>query len=107
MRGPAIFLPLTQVDRDRRLGGHLQAAGRELAVPHRGVGVAQIEVAAGDEDRQIDDVAGGRFDDVHVAAVRAGGERRRHAHVRRGADAAEHRRVGNRERRRSSESGRP
>ena len=94
IRGPGIRSALEQVDGDGRFGGHLQAAGRELAVAHRGVGVAQIEVAAGNEDRQIDDVARADLDDVHVAAVRTGGERRGHAPVGRGADAAEHRLVG-------------
>ncbi len=64
---------------------------------HRGVGIAEIEIAAGDEDGQIDDVAGRDFDDVHVAAVRAGGECGGHAGVGRGADAAEHWLIGDRE----------
>ena len=95
IRGPGILFAFQQVDGDRRFGRHFQAAGRELAVAHRGVGVAQVEIAARNEDGQIDDVARADLDDVHVAAVRAGGEGRRHALVGRGADAAEHGLIGN------------
>ena len=71
-------------------------------IPRERKGVAlktmsEEQQAAGDEDRQVDRRPGCGFTDVHVSPVgstRPGGG---HTPLGRGADAAEHRRVGDRD----------
>src|SRR5947209_18781419 len=63
-------------------------------MPDGGVRVTEIQISAWDKYREMQRVAGTRFNDVHVAAPWTGGPRRRHAPVGRCPYAAEHRSVG-------------